>query len=97
MLLLLCLLTPLGCFGAQCWRQPDFEGPIRLVFLTVFGLVVKTRNVMYFQTIVPLNLVSANNEKQWTKRRSNPLGVSLFFTVSRVGIVKEDPIVFSFL
>ena len=39
------MLAPLGQVWKPFWRPLDFEGPIRLVFLDVFGATAKTRNI----------------------------------------------------
>ena len=47
------IATPLGRFGAQIWIQFDFEGPIRLVFVKVFGAVEKREKhvLLYHYTV----------------------------------------------
>ena len=52
------ILAPLGRLYVPFWRALDFEGPIRLVFLGVFGATAKTRQFMYL-----LKLYGSNRRK----------------------------------
>ena len=53
------ILAPVGRLCAPFWRPLDFEGPIRSVFLEVFGATAKNIQIMYFETTVPLELENA--------------------------------------
>ena len=73
------ILAPLGGVCVPFWRPLDFEGPIRSVFLYVFGATAKTRKQMYFLTTVPLKLENAKQRVTSKERMFNPLGVLASF------------------
>ena len=67
----------LGRFCVPFWRPLDFEGPIRLVFLYVFGATAKTKNKY---TNVPLKLESVNNENH--RQNEDPLHLALLHVLA---------------
>ena len=59
-----CPLPPFCRSWIPCWRTLDFEGPIRPVFLYVFGATAKTTKNMYLLTTVPTVPLKLENAKQ---------------------------------
>ena len=65
------IFAPLGRFRVPFWHLLDFEGPIRLVCLNIFGTTATNRTIMICLTNVPLKLESANNEQH--RRNEGPI------------------------